>query len=296
MTEGIPNRLSPLFRRHGVVPTYLLSPEILRDEASVRVLRELPDAELGTHLHGEFIEPEADFQAAVTSKPQIAYSPKVEREKLVNLTDLFVSQFGRRPSSFRAGRFAMRGRTLGFLDELGYRVDSSVTPFRTNAFGGGFESNYWGAPLVPYHPSLRDPRKRGRLRILEVPVTILAPAVAGWPAFLLRRLSDAAIGRRPLRAIAGGPVEKIWVRPLRGTAEELVRWADTVVRMWPRDSVPVLNIMFHSVEVIAGASPYAATEGEVVRLIEGLDRLFAHLRARYRLESIGLTALAEEAS
>lgn len=295
VTEGIPERLTPLFRRHSVAPTYLLSPEILRDDESVAVLGSLSDAELGTHLHGEFIEPEADFQSPVTSTPQIAYSPQVEREKLRNLTDLFASKFGRRPTSFRAGRFAVRGRTLRVLDELGYRVDSSVTPFRTNAFAGGLESNHWGAPLAPYHPSHRDPRKRGALRLLEVPVTILAPGLARWPAFLLRRLSDARLKRRPLRAITGGAVEKLWVRPLRGTADELVRWADLVVDGWNGDSDPVVNVMFHSVEAIAGASPYAGTEAEVSGLVESLDRLFAHLRTRYRVEAVGLSALAGEA-
>ena len=207
VTEGIRERLTPLFREHGVRPTYLLSPEILRDDASVATLAALDDCELGTHLHGEFIEPEADFAAPVTSTPQIAYSREVERAKLRNLTELFAARLGRRPLSFRAGRFAVRGHTLRVLEDLGYRVDTSVTPFRTNVFPGGIRSNHWGAPLAPYHPSDRDPRKNGSLRLVEVPVTIFAPALARWPAILLRRLSDPALRRRPLRAIAGGAVE-----------------------------------------------------------------------------------------
>jgi hypothetical protein len=292
VTEGIPNRLSPLFRKYGIIPTYLISPEILKDPHCVAILRQLLDCELGTHLHGEFIEPEEKPEAVVTSTPQIAYAPHVEREKLKNLTELFESCFGRRPASFRAGRFALSGRTLGFLEELGYRVDSSVTPFRTNEFVGGFRSNFWGAPLVPYHPSLRDPRKSGSLQLLEVPVTILAPALAGWPPFLLRRLSDRAVHRRLLKLMLGGAVQKLWVRPLRGNAEELVSWADTVIRGWGRGSTPVLNVMFHSVEVIPGASPYTQTDEEVAALLEALEHLFAHLHAKYRVVSAGLGELS----
>ncbi len=291
VTAGIPATLQPVFREHGIVPTYLLSPEVLRDAESVGVLRSLDGCELGTHLHGEFIDPEASFDAPATDTPQIAYGPDVERGKLENLTKLFESRLGFRPRSFRAGRFALSGRTLGFLEELGYGVDSSVTPFRTNEYPGGLRCNYWGAPLAPYHPSSRDPRRAGSLGLLEVPVTILAPALAAVPPFLLRLLSDRAVRRSPIRAICGGPVEKIWIRPLRGTPEQLVAWADTVVSGWRAASTPVLNIMFHSVEVIPGASPYTRTEQDVAGLLAGLVHLFRHLRARYRVVSVGLAGL-----
>jgi hypothetical protein len=293
VTEGIPAVFTPFFRKHGLVPTYLVSPEILQDAPCVAVLRAVRDAELGTHLHGEFIEPESDPTAVVTRTPQTAYAPEVERQKLKNLTDLFESAIGRRPQSFRAGRFALGRRSLTFLEELGYRVDSSVTPFRTNEFEGGLSSNYWGAPLAPYHPSADDPRREGSMRLLEVPVTILAPALARWPAFLLRRLSDRAVKGAAMRMVLGGPIEKMWVRPLRGTGEQLAAWADAVIASWDPASNPVINVMFHSVEVIAAASPYTQTEVEVKGLLDGLGHLFEHLRARYSVAPVGLAGLCE---
>ena len=166
VTDALPEVLMPLFRRHGVVPTLLLSPEVIRNDESARVLEGLRDCELGTHLHGEFIEPHANAGAVGTYETQCHYEPEIEREKLKNLTALFEGRFGRRPTSFRAGRFAATGRTLSYLEELGYLVDSSVTPFRTNYFQGGHTCNHWGAPLRPYRPSADDLRKRGRLRLV----------------------------------------------------------------------------------------------------------------------------------
>ena len=114
--RGIAERLEPLFRRHRAKATYLLSPEVLRDEASVTCLRAVArNAELGTHLHGEHAEPFA-FEPEVTAAFQRDYAPEVERAKLASLTELFVAAFGARPRSFRAGRFGIGESTLGALE------------------------------------------------------------------------------------------------------------------------------------------------------------------------------------
>jgi len=53
--EGIGRRLAPLFAEYGVRPTYLLSPEVIRDGTCVSLLKTLEACELGTHLHPEFV-------------------------------------------------------------------------------------------------------------------------------------------------------------------------------------------------------------------------------------------------
>jgi hypothetical protein len=291
VTEALPEVLMPLFRRHGVIPTFLLSPEVIQNDESVRVLGGLRDCELGTHLHGEFIEPGVRAGAVGTYEAQCQYEAGIEREKLQNLTVLFEGRFGRRPTSFRAGRFAATGRTLSYLEELGYLVDSSVTPFRTNYFEGGYACNHWGAPLRPYRPSARDLRKRGRLRVLEVPVTLLADSFAAFPAVLLRQLSDRIMRRRRVFAALGLRPETKWLRPLRHTAAELIALADRVVSTWRGGPPVVLNVMFHSVEAVPGASPYAPVLGDVTRLVEDLARLFEHLRSMYAVDARGLSSL-----
>jgi hypothetical protein len=128
IVQGVRDRLQPLFRRFRAKPTYLLSPEIMRDPQSLEALVHLDgDAEVGTHLHGEFAEPGA-FEPDVTSVFQCHYDRETERKKLRYLTDLFRSSFGRPPRSFRAGRFGIGQHSLGLLQDLGYTVDSSVTP------------------------------------------------------------------------------------------------------------------------------------------------------------------------
>ncbi len=291
VTEALPGVLMPLFRRHGVVPTLLLSPEVIQDDESARILEGLRDCELGTHLHGEFIGPGVRAGAVGTYEAQCQYEPKIEREKLENLTALFEGRFGRRPTSFRAGRFAASARTVRFLEDLDYLVDSSVTPFRTNYFDGGLSCNHWGAPLRPYRPSADDLRKPGGLRILEVPVTMLAESFAAFPAVLLRRFSDRMLNRgRVFAALRLRPKTK-WLRPLRHTSAELIALADRVAATWRGGPPVVLNVMFHSVEALPGASPYTLVSEDVTRLLENLGSLFDHLRSSYTVDSRGLSSL-----
>lgn len=76
--------------------------------------------------------------------------------------------------SFRAPRVKISAATLRILEELGYRVDSSVCSQRLDFLSSNLINLGWlKAPRMPYHPSADSPYKRGGLGILEVPVSAL---------------------------------------------------------------------------------------------------------------------------
>lgn len=249
--EGIGERLAPLFAKYHARATYLLSPELLRDADTVACLTALGgDAELGTHLHGEFAEPGA-HEPEVTRAFQRDYPEPLERAKLVSLTDAFVAAFGRRPRSFRAGRFGIGARTLGILEDLGYTVDSSVTPFVDWCGQGAPGLSFRGAPTQPYRPDVCAPARRGTSAVLEVPVTI-----------------------RPSRLPFVGRWTQRWLRPTHGSARDLVALARDEIAAAATGPV-VLNAMLHNVEVIPGASPYANDELQACRILARLEALLA---------------------
>ena len=62
--------------------------------------------------------------------------------------------------------------TKQVLKELGYLVDSSVTPTRWWWRRRGEGVNFLGASDQPYFPDVKDFRKNGNMKILEVPVTL----------------------------------------------------------------------------------------------------------------------------
>jgi hypothetical protein len=262
VVHALPELMAPLCERFGIKATYLLSPEVIEDPASQQALLGLASQnELGAHLHGDFITPErvlwphnAGGTHADAAQPD--YPAELERAKLFALTDLFIDAFGHRPLAFRAGRFGISSSTLGFLAELGYRVDSSVTPglkwqFRS-AFSDytkwGHEARTVGTPAGP---------------IVELPVSVrpgspFAPLVRRAPPLV------QSVARR----VTGGRSDYRWLRPSWCSGAELIRYvANTDDRF--------LVLMFHSVELTPGASPYARDDEGVKRILGSLVELFA---------------------
>jgi hypothetical protein len=276
VSDGVVKRLQPLFELYGAKPTYLLSPEVLRDDACVATFRKLSaSCELGTHLHGEYAEPGA-FEPEVTKEFQRDYTPEVEREKLTYLTDSFIRAFDHQPQSFRAGRFGIGSSTIGILESLGYAVESSVTPHMDWSDAGAPGLAFHHSPTQPYRPDASDPGRAGSASILEVPVTIR------------RRFLNAIPG-------LGKRIDPRWLRPTRGTSDGLVRVAEDEIaevrRATPRRPV-ILNAMFHNVEVVPELSPYAANEDQARGILDRLGALLAFAR-REAISVVGLGDVPE---
>ena len=270
---GIVERLQPMFAAFGAKPTYLISPEVIRDEPSVEALRKISGScELGAHLHGEYAEPDA-WEPQVTRDFQRDYEDDVEKQKLTFLTDQFIRAFEHQPASFRAGRFGIGKRTVGLLEDLGYAVDSSVTPNVDWSSSGSPGLSFAGAPTQPYRPDREDPARTGDSSLLEIPITTR------------RRFWNAVPG-------IGKRLDPRWLRPTWTNAEALVRLAEDEIadarRAAPGRPV-VLNAMLHNTEVIPSASPYAEVESDARTI---LDRVKALLTFAER-ESLAVVGLGD---
>lgn len=279
VVEGIPERLEPIFREFGARATYLLSPEVMQNDECVTILQEANQrgAELGTHLHGEFIEPHTVLEADTTWAMQNTYSREVEAKKLENLTHLFVDRFGYSPRSFRAGRFGIGRNTLSILSKLDYWVDSSVAPFSQWADKGG-SVEFFGVPSQPYFPSNESYKLRGSLPILEVPVTTGNSWYDYFPQSILRliprypRLWGGLTKRLGMRS----KLKVSWLRPTFPSIsfDDIRNLLLTQLNRYNNGNV-FLVMMFHNVDIVPGCSPYAQNENDaklfIKRLIQTLE-------------------------
>jgi len=242
--KGIKERLQPLFNKYGAFPTYLINNVVLEDRESTETFLRLEGGfELGTHLHSEFIEPEKKFTdyAGVKAEANQCFLPaEIEFEKMRSITNLFENNFGRRPTSFRAGRFSAGTNTIQALDTLGYKVDTSVTPHinwndktreRSVNYTHAFEQPYFIKP-----GSYLEKSKTGK--ILEVPVSIID----------LRRFFRK---------------KAIWLRPsYYKDFSMLLKVIEAQSAKFSSHENVVFNMMFHNVEVLPQMSPYTLTESD----------------------------------
>ncbi len=260
--------LQALCDRYGVRPTYLVTYEMAVSDRAKKVLHELAStgrAEIGTHHHPWSTPPQVEDHLY-----PLNLTPAHFREQLLWLTEAVAGITGEAPVSYRAGRNGFAGWQVPILEELGYLVDSSVDPFFNEKRKGG--PSFAGAPLAPYFVSPEDPRKAGSSGLLEIPVT--SALDREWPVWLQTAYADVSSAyhfRRALRLL--GVARPIWLRPSYSKASDMKLLARRILE----DGRAPANIIFHSSELLPGASPYNATKGDVERFYRDLESLLAFL-------------------
>lgn len=256
-------KLEPLRKEYGLRATYLVTDPVARDAAARDRLAGFVSrerSEIGAHLHPWCTPPYEEIDRTVTYAGNLPHA--LLRAKLGGLTDTIERAFGVRPVSYRAGRWGISASTLSALETLGYQVDSSVVPLHWEYGNGGPSS--LSAPAVPYRPGTADPMSPGQARLLEVPASVVMTGPFGPAAgFIGRRLRPFPGFGRILDALG-----RCWLRPSWGDPELLKR----ATRRCLIEGHPVINVMFHSSELMPGASPY-------VRDAAGLELFLARLRA-----------------
>lgn len=257
---GISSILRPIWDRFDIKPVYFVSPEVVQNNDCCKVLnKEIQfGAEIGTHLHSEYIEPNKKYEgfAGTASKeyPCYAYNTEVELAKIKNLTDLIAKKLGVKPVSYRAARFGADLDTIKCLEKLGYKVDSSVTPQIDWSRQGG--PDHSKAPKQPYFISVDDYYSAGGLRILEIPITISKKR-----GFFF---ADKWLFFR-------------WLRPTHMTVTEMKILTNEFIRNY---NAPVLNMMFHSMETIPKKTPFVRTKIGQKMYLNRLEKIIRHLKEK----------------
>jgi hypothetical protein len=257
VTFGVPSILRPLWDRFDILPVYFVSPEVAENADCCRVLKDeiKRGAEIGAHLHSEYIGPQTKYADAAGTHsdefPCYACSKEIESAKIGNLTSVIEKNLGVRPVSYRAARYGADLDTVRILQELNYKVDSSVTPEIDWSKQGG--PNHSNAPKQPYFVSENDLYSPGNLKILEVPISISKKRIfIPGKRWLLYR----------------------WLRPTLMTVIEMKMLINEFVRTYEN---PVLNMMFHSMETLPGKTPFVRSKFQQKLYLNRLEKIIKYL-------------------
>ena len=262
-------RLHALFARHGVRPTYVITYPVAADARSADVLRSLQaggDCEIGAHHHAWETPPCTDED--VRRHPYAASLPLAQFEaQLARLTEAIEAAVGRRPVSYRSGRFGFSAAHVAALERLGYRIESSVAPLFYEGHKRG--PDFVDAPLTPYFLAYDNATRPGTSDVLEVPCSAaLDRKLPRRLQYLYARAPRPYATKRVLRKLGVARVR--WLRPSYSPLDDMTSLAADLAAA----GEPVLNLLFHSSEAIVGGSPYNTTDAELGAFFDRLERFF----------------------
>lgn len=268
VVKGIPRILRPIWDKYDAHPIYFVSPEVLYDKRCVAVLRReiQKGAVVGAHLHPEYIGPDSDWGAGMENIlarfPCSGYSDAVEREKLKNLTDLIEQKLGVRPEWYRAARFGADAATIRILRDLGYRYDSSVTP------------------KIDWRPKGGPDHSRAQVKRYRISNHSICDEAAGKADDSgIREFPVTIFGKRfgvPGRFLPENWLFYRWLRPSHMTYFELKRVICEMEKTGLREGV----MMFHSMEIMIGKTPYVRTRWMQRYYLWRLEKILAYAKAK----------------
>lgn len=277
--------LQKLFDRYNVKPTYLVSYPVASNKECVSILRKIYEAgscEIGSHLHA-WTTPPLSEKTWQTSPYLFEFPLEIQRELLSNLTEIIRTNFGIQPFSYRAGRFGFDEKSITLLEELNYSVDTSVVPlvsFKKHKGDKKIGASFIKAPIFPYYLSKNDVCQSGDSKILEVPVSVafnrkINHSIQDW----YLNAEDNNLFLRLINRL--NILQIIWLYPTFFSLKELL----SLCRYLLKIGVPVLNMMFHSSEILANASPYHRSKEDITGFLNKIEGVI-----RFLIEEKGITS------
>lgn len=291
-------RFQDLCNRYRLKPVYLCSYEVVASPQFDQVLagyQEQGVAEIGAHLHPwtnpPFEADPASLSGGHTYPSELTID--VFRKKVKVLTEIIHAKTGRRPKSYRAGRWGFCAGHIAVLLDLGYEIDCSVTPLiswqdHPGAKRGG--PDFRSAPVEPYFLDVEDVCRSGHSQLLEVPPTILFTSRAmkskGFRAAFAayRKMLPCKVLNRMLK------LDPQWFRPYPHMSAARLK---AVYRAALRRGLPAVEMMFHSSELMPGGSPYGPTEESIEKLYGKFESVFKYL-SRANCEGATLSQFKDE--
>lgn len=248
--------LQKIFDQFKVKPTYLINYPVATDEFSVDMFRSFlaeGKCEIGAHCHPwntpPFEEELGSYNSMLCNLPK-----KLQYQKLKILKNTICENLGINPVSFRAGRWAFSNSVAKSLYNLGFKIDTSVTPYTEWSESHGVDyRNFTPHPYRFSFDNIFKPIKNGEL--LQVPVSIgflqKNYARSNW----LFKLTDAEIMKKiHLRGVLSRLkiLNKVFLSPEVSTAQEMINLSERMKRL----GFPILNLFFHSTTLLSGCSPF----------------------------------------
>lgn len=276
-------RFQKLCERYKLKPTYLCTYGAVKSKEFPKIINPILErgkCEIGSHLHAWSNPPFDSVFSDKLSTPYYAHELPISmfQKKMEILTDLIYDKTSAKPKSYRAGRWGFDVTHIPVLLDLGYFVDCSVTPLVSWQDKKGLKEggpNYKDAPIEPYYLDTGNINLKADSGLLEIPVTILYTNYFVRKSKYLQEfveLRKHKLVGRVIRKVLNA--EPQWFRPFPHMDKySIIKVCDTAIKL----NLPVLEMMFHSSELMPGGSPYNKTTNSIDELYDKLESVFKYV-------------------
>lgn len=269
-------RLQSMFDRYGAIPTYLINYPVASQNKSIDILSSFlanETCELGTHCHPWNTPPlEEELNERNSMMCNLDYDLLLK--KMTFLHNTIQKNFHINPVTFRAGRWALNEDVAKCLVDLGYLVDTSMSPFVdwSNSFGPNFRYSstnpfYFNASNLEAHDSDGD--------LLEIPPTIGFHQSSFRLCDLIRnRVINSKISKLRLLGI----MDRLRILNFRWLSPELSNGQDMVKlsKRFVSSGHQFLNMSFHSTSLLPGKSPFVKNETELKDFFDRIEKFLQY--------------------
>ena len=291
-------RFQDLCEKYLVKPTYLVTSEVCEDNFAKEIFKDYlsnDKAEVGTHLHSWTTPPFHDKDGYRYNDVNHAFATELPEdlliEKVKNLTNQIETSFGKRPLSFRSGRYGFNENLARVLADNSYLVDSSVTPYTSWSVHHGIPGGKGGTDFIDKTPfPYKYEFPNGSL--LEIPITILPTRFPlnryNTIARQYFRRVDNSLFLRVFRKLLFSK-QPLWLRPHLGMDISLF---NELLFESINVNLPYIVMMFHSSELMPGSSIYRTDNGSIEKLYDLLKSFFVLLNDK-KIVSVTLSEAAK---
>lgn len=275
--------LQNVFDRYNAIPTYLINWPVIMDDKARDILKEIYDdgrCEIGTHCHPWNTPPYKEeinaFNSMMCNLPT-----ELLEEKMRRLHHAIVDRLDLRPVCFRAGRWGFDGRIARIIHDLGYSIDTSISPYVDwSVYHGPDFSRGLSTPYLFEPENMMVPSRDGAL--LEVPPTVGFYQRKGRFCYsLMEKLRSQPLSRFHLLGI----LDRLrllnfrWLSPELSSGPDMVRLAKQLIRFGHR----ILNVSFHSTSMLPGKGPFVGREKTLEQFLSDID-MFLQYASEHGLE------------
>lgn len=275
-------RFQELCNKYLIKPTYLVTSEICDDCFAKDFFTDCQSRriEIGAHLHAWTTPPFKDKDGYRYNDPNHAFATEFSEdllaEKIKYLTNQIEISFGKRPVSFRSGRYGFDENVAKILAANSYLVDSSVTPYTNWSDHQGMPGGKGGPDFLDCTPfPYKINSTSGNL--IEIPITILPTS---FPLNKSKKIAknyfknvDDSILLRMIRKLLFQN-QPLWLRPYPWME---INSFETLISSAQEIRLPHIVMMFHSSELMPGCSIYRQDKYAIEKLYNLLEQFFVLL-------------------